>query len=738
MRTSILRTLTFVMFFGGLFTSNAYADSLAVDCHSVWGSADSISGSSYVNIYVDGQNIGGVETSGFFASDIAPYVSDGQPHVVSASYFNYYGEFQQVGSASVSGCVVAPPNDASYVYQEVPTTMVAGESYNVSVTMMNTGTNTWEADSPYRLGAQNPRDNNNWNIGRLYLTSAIASGEEVTFNFTVFAPSTPGSYNFQWQMVKDGEAWFGELTPSILINVIESGTGYQPPTGVTSAGEYVNLISSITVNPYNNVVIASSTTEMSYYTQPYYQAIVESNLYRQGNGNPIAVAQDTNTIGYDFAAVAHTSASGSPEVQYNLVTKHWLQPFPPRPGPLVCASNVGVDYLGYTCSNGCYYDFARYRFFDIPGTYGPSKTIFPDRNKGYQCWIGPIVLGTTNITLAAVPVPVLEGPEMVTRGNVASFTVRNLLANARITWRFSDGTETISKATTAAFSTWAGKMVASGSVSAAVVQGGRTFSLYKNVKVSGRTNFALPTKSKIEVNNGFVDQVGVSWRLSSPPVDGGLLGRAVIQMAFTYSAETIQDNGPNNGYKYITSISDTENNLVTVFFYLISPDLKNTSSAFYQAQCGNYSATTNPRGFISGAALLDNTKRHEAGSVAEYGPEVKSHYNNYVVANTSPRHNLGITAESSVGRPSISFDSFRASVTTRLRNSRTAITSATSYEHCGGNVSNDNNCNFQGFVNYLNPQTGAYAPCSPNASAPECPPDSTCANSNISICQSEN
>jgi hypothetical protein len=71
----------------------------------------------------------------------------------------------------------------------------------------------------------------------------------------------------------------------------------------------------------------------------------------------------------------------------------------------------------------------------------------------------------------------------------------------------------------------------------------------------------------------------------------------VLNSGLQYS--TISDNGPNQGYTYWPSnqIFSTWN-----FQYEINPDLENTVSAFYQAQCGNYSATTNPNGFISGSS----------------------------------------------------------------------------------------------------------------------------------------
>lgn len=111
-------------------------------------------------------------------------------------------------------------NNATFVSQSVPTSMMAGQSYNVSVTMNNSGNTTWTSDV-YKLGSQNPQDNSTWGTGRVYLPAghSVPPGANHTFDFTVTAPGTPGSYNFQWRMVQEGVEWFGEFTPNVLVNV---------------------------------------------------------------------------------------------------------------------------------------------------------------------------------------------------------------------------------------------------------------------------------------------------------------------------------------------------------------------------------------------------------------------------------------------------------------------------------------------------------------------------------------
>src|SRR5206468_12474973 len=94
--------------------------------------------------------------------------------------------------------------DATFVAQEVPGIMNAGESYVVSVTMENRGRTTWTRAERYRLGAQNPPDNWTWlPRGRATLdrSDSVGPGERKTFRFTVTAPGPPGAHDFQWQMV---------------------------------------------------------------------------------------------------------------------------------------------------------------------------------------------------------------------------------------------------------------------------------------------------------------------------------------------------------------------------------------------------------------------------------------------------------------------------------------------------------------------------------------------------------
>jgi hypothetical protein len=111
--------------------------------------------------------------------------------------------------------------DAAFNTQTVPSSMTAGQSYSVTVTMVNTGNRPWTpgGSNPLRLGAQNPQDNNIWGLSRVDVPSVVNSGASVTFSFTVTAPSTAGSYNFQWRMVQETVTWFGDMTSNVPVTV---------------------------------------------------------------------------------------------------------------------------------------------------------------------------------------------------------------------------------------------------------------------------------------------------------------------------------------------------------------------------------------------------------------------------------------------------------------------------------------------------------------------------------------
>jgi hypothetical protein len=117
-------------------------------------------------------------------------------------------------------------SNAAFVSQSVPSPMRATQQREVSVTMKNTGPTTWSPGgaNPFRLGSQNPQDNSVWGTGRVDVPAEVAPGDEATFRFAVIAPTSMGSYSFQWRMVQEAVEWFGDFTPNLTVEVISKGT----------------------------------------------------------------------------------------------------------------------------------------------------------------------------------------------------------------------------------------------------------------------------------------------------------------------------------------------------------------------------------------------------------------------------------------------------------------------------------------------------------------------------------
>jgi hypothetical protein len=213
--------------------------------------------------------------------------------------------------------------------------------------------------------------------------------------------------------------------------------------------------------------------------------------------------------------------------------------------------------------------------------------------------------------------------------------------------------------------------------------------LNASISVTTRLGFTFSAVSPTPESNGFTGD-GCTLNVPSPPTKtGDAVGQFCLAQNFISQTAAISDNGPNNGFSYVTSVSNQSGNATTGYFYVISPDLQNTSSAFYKAQCGNYNAQTNPNGFISGSNLLADTTRHESGII-------QSHYENYVVAQNAPSDNLGTVAEGMTGLENA--QTLANNVTATLNQNVQSIQSATQVEPCS--VQQDSNCNFQGYINF--------------------------------------
>jgi len=152
-----------------------------------------------------------------------------------------FGRTSQV----INVVVLTQTNFASFVGQSVPNPMVCGQSYPVSLQYQNFGSNTWTPGSGYKLISVNPLGNMVWGVNRIPMTtSSVPGGATATFAGTVIAPSTPGTYNFQWRPIQDTTGLpFGPNSTNFPVTVTQ-GTdaarylSQNVPTSVSSGKDF--------------------------------------------------------------------------------------------------------------------------------------------------------------------------------------------------------------------------------------------------------------------------------------------------------------------------------------------------------------------------------------------------------------------------------------------------------------------------------------------------------------------
>jgi hypothetical protein len=272
----------------------------------------------------------------------------------------------------------------------------------------------------------------------------------------------------------------------------------------------------------------------------------------------------------------------------------------------------------------------------------------------------------------------------VTRGQTTTCTVNGPSGATYSGWKFQDGAgNTVASSNTA--STWSGVAVQSGTVSVTVTSGsGGGHNQTKAtgaLTVSARSGWAFNPATSNRIANGSACD-GTTLSVVSTPVPNARVGESDAYSAAQWTGQQIGGDGPNTGYAYATSPSDQSQ-----YCWVISNDVDNSTSAFYQAQCGNWNGTS---GYISGPTLDADDQRHEGGSV-------NSHYAEYVSAVQS--NNIGTLIESFVEFTNPS--NFNTDLSGRVSNMASTIAADAAPEPCGTqNVNYNAACVFDGNINF--------------------------------------
>lgn len=129
------------------------------------------------------------------------------------------------------------PWNAAWVSDNTPT-RIEGASVPVTVTLRNTGANTWPAANvrlSYHWVNEATGATAVWDGNRGTLPADVARNQQVTVPITVSAPSTPGRYRLEYDLVYEGQFWFswrGLATLNKTVTVGDFRATYAPPASI--------------------------------------------------------------------------------------------------------------------------------------------------------------------------------------------------------------------------------------------------------------------------------------------------------------------------------------------------------------------------------------------------------------------------------------------------------------------------------------------------------------------------
>jgi hypothetical protein len=164
------------------------------------------------------------------------------------------GNAQKAFSLTVS--TSASGYDSQFVSQNVPGMLQPGQQFFATLRFMNTGSQPWDPQTGFKLGAQNPTDNPTWGGTGVAPTSGITQPtQQLELLFQAVAPRSNGIYNFQWQTWKQGIGYFGQKSANLAIIVSDgSSPSITSPASLDGIqGAALNIQLSVTggVPPYS-------------------------------------------------------------------------------------------------------------------------------------------------------------------------------------------------------------------------------------------------------------------------------------------------------------------------------------------------------------------------------------------------------------------------------------------------------------------------------------------------------
>jgi hypothetical protein len=243
-----------------------------------------------------------------------------------------YGKFSATITATTSGTskglsvTVAPTNFATFVGQTVPTTMVSGQTYPVTIQFNNVGPRTWDTAHGYKLQSKNANDNTNFGSNRIPMTnSPVATGQTANFSANMIAPPTSGTYNFQWRPIQDDIAInFGPNTPAVSVTV----------TKLADAARWISRTGALTVNAGQDFFVQNTMMN------------VGTNTWSHGSGYSMTTLNPTgNTVWGNSRAYMNPALAVAPNAN-GLFTGSCTAPLTPGTYQMQWQMNKGAALFG--------------------------------------------------------------------------------------------------------------------------------------------------------------------------------------------------------------------------------------------------------------------------------------------------------------------------------------------------------------------------------------------------------
>ncbi len=155
----------------------------------------------------------------------------GKTHDVAFSLSTGNSSVQVYGSSSQTQ-TSNPSDNAKLLSQSAALTIPAGQTFGIYFDYENTGNTTWSDTSNYQLiCGKNSAPNANCMGGTTQGLNGvqIPPGYQTTFYLTLTAPNTPGTYQLNWLMARNGMS-LGQSQGSVVVKVALPVTISMPPT----------------------------------------------------------------------------------------------------------------------------------------------------------------------------------------------------------------------------------------------------------------------------------------------------------------------------------------------------------------------------------------------------------------------------------------------------------------------------------------------------------------------------